>query len=270
MAVVTISRGSASGGLLLAQKLGERLGYDIVSREDVIREAARFGAPEETLQEALLKPPTLLDRFKHERRRYLAFVQAALCERAQRDRIIYHGNAGHLLLQGVPHVLCIRLIASMPFRIRMVMEREQVSREEAIRHIENADRQRREWTRFLYGKDWLDPHLYDLVINLKIMTVEAAVEVAAAAIQRQEFAPTEASRKAMDDLVLASRVRAALAANEKTASAEVVVHADGGVVWLKGKVRPASLVESVIRVAGDVEGVRKVDRRDLVAPDYKF
>ena len=99
MAVVTISRGSASGGLLLAEKLGEKLGYDIVSREDVIREAARFGASEESLQEALLKPPSFWDRFRHERRRYLAFVQAALCERAQKDRIIYHGNAGHLLLR---------------------------------------------------------------------------------------------------------------------------------------------------------------------------
>ena len=128
MAVVTISRGSASGGLLLAQKLGEKLGYEIVSREDVIREAARFGASEETLQEALLKPPTFWDRFKHERRRYLAFVQSALCERARKDRIIYHGNAGHLLLCEVPHVLRIRLIASMPFRIRMVMERQHLSR----------------------------------------------------------------------------------------------------------------------------------------------
>jgi cytidylate kinase len=268
MAVVTISRGSASGGLLLAQKLGEKLGYDIVSREDVIREAARFGASEESLQEALLKPPTFWDRFKHERWRYLAFVQAALCERAQKDRIIYHGNAGHLLLQGIPHVLCIRLNASMPFRIRQVMERQHLSREQAIRCIGNADRQRRDWTRFLYGKDWLDPQLYDLVINLKTLTVEAAAEVAAAAAQREEFRPTEASRKAMDDLVLASRVKAALAADEKTASVEVAIHADDGVVFLRGKVRPETLVEAVIRVASEVEGVREVDRRDLDAPDF--
>jgi cytidylate kinase len=268
MAVVTISRGSASGGLLLAQGLARKLGYDVVSREDVVREAARFGVPEESLHEALLKPPTFWDRFKHERRRYLTFVQAALCERAQKDRLIYHGNAGQLLLQGVPHVLCIRLIASMSFRIRMVMERQQVTMEEAVRCIEKADRQRQEWTRFLYDQDWLDPNLYDLLINLKTMTVEGAVEVATTAVQRDEFQPTEASRKAMDGLVLASRVRAALAANEKTASVEVMVQAEDGVVSLKGKVRPESLVKSVVEVAGEVEGVREIDRRDLEAPDY--
>jgi cytidylate kinase len=268
MAVVTISRGSASGGLLLAERLGEKLGYEIVSREDIIREAARFGASEESLQEALLKPPTFWDRFRHERRRYLAFVQSALCERARKDRVIYHGNAGHLLLQGVPHVLCIRLIAPMSFRIRMVMERQHLSREEAIRCIENADRQRREWTRFLYGKDWLDPLLYDLLINLKTLDVESAAEVAAAAARREVYQLTDASRKSMDDLVLASRVRAALAADERTASAEVSVQADDGVVSLKGRLRPEGLVEPVIGVASAVEGVRKVDRRQLDAPDY--
>jgi len=148
------------------------------------------------------------------------------------------------------------------------VEREQVGREEAIRHIESADQQRREWTRFLYGKDWLDPHLYDLTINLKTMTVEAAVEIAATAVQREEFEPTEASRKAMADLALASRVRAALAADEETAPVEVGVHAQGGVVFLRGKVRPASVVDSILRVASAVEGVRQVDRQGLDAPDY--
>jgi cytidylate kinase len=268
MAVVTISRGSASGGLLLAQTLGEKLGYEIVSREDVIREAARFGASEERLQEALLKPPTFWDRFKHERRRYLTFVQAALCERAQEDRIIYHGNAGHLLICGVPDVLRVRLIAPMSYRIRMVMERRDLGRSEAIRYIEDADRRRRDWTRFLYGKDWLDPILYDLVINLERMTVDSAAEVVAAALRQPAFQPTEASRKARADLVLASRVRAALAANEDTGSVEVKIEADDGVVSIRGRVRPAGVVESVLRVAGEVEGVRRVDRRDLEAPDY--
>jgi cytidylate kinase len=268
MAVVTISRGSASGGLLLAEKLGEKLGYTIVSREDVVREAARFGASEETLQEALLKPPSFWDRFMHERRRYLAFVQAALCERARNDRIVYHGNAGHLLLQSVPHVFCIRLIAPMSFRIEMVMGRQHLSREEAIRCIGKADRQRRDWTRFLYGKDWLDPLLYDLVVNLKTLTVESAAEIAAEVTRRPEYQPTDASRKAMDDLVLASRVRAALAADERTASVEVQIQADDGVVSLRGRVRPESLVEDVRRVAGSVEGVREIDRRHLDAPDY--
>jgi cytidylate kinase len=240
----------------------------MVSREDVIQAAAGYGVSVEKLQEAILKPLGFLERFQHERRQYLTFVQEALCEHARKDRIIYYGNAGHLLLRGISHVLCVRLIAPLELRVQMLRERENMIRDDAILYIEKMDRQRKEWTRFLYGVDWLDPDLYDLTVNLKTLNVQGAVDVVAAAVEREEFQPTEASRKEMDNLYLASRVRAALAADESTASVEIDVEAEGDVVYLKGKVRPASMVDSILRVAGQVEGVRQVSRSDLDAPDY--
>jgi cytidylate kinase len=266
--IITISRGSASGGRSLAQGLADRLGYELVSREHIIEQASRLGASEEQLQEALLKPVRFWDRFGHERRRYLAFVQEALCERARDDRLIYHGNAGHLLLRGISHVLCVRLVAPMAYRIKVVMERRTMTRDDAIRYIEGMDRQRKDWTRFLYGVDWLDPSLYDLTINLQTLDVAGAVEVVASAAQRPEFQPTDESRRAMVDLLLASRVRAALVADKATASAEVEVRVAGDVVYLRGRVRPASMVEPILGVVRGVPGVREVDRRDLDAPDY--
>jgi len=268
MAIVTISRGTGSGGVLVAERLAQELGYEVVSREDIIGEAARFGAPEDKLQEALLNPPGFWDRFKHERRRYLAFVQAALCKHAQRDRIIYHGNAGHLLLRGVSHVLCVRIIAPTPFRVQMLMERQQMGQEEALVYIEKTDRQRQHWTRFLYGVDSLDPNLYDLTINLRSLDIDGAAALVVAAVRNPRLESTEASRKAMADLVLASTVRAALAANPETASADVEVNAEDGIVHLKGRLRPASMVDPVLNLAGSVEGVRQVDRSQLDAPDY--
>lgn len=268
MPIITISRGSGSGGRILAAQLAERLGYEIVSREEVVHEAARFGASEEDVARALLKPPRLWDRFQHQRRRYLAFVQAALCERVREGRAVYHGNAGHLLLPGVAHVLCVRLIAPLDFRVRMLRERSDMTGSEAEEHIRKVDRQREKWTRFLYGVDWLDPHLYDLCLNLRTLEVGDAVELVAAASRADRFQPTQASRAAMDDLLLASRVRAALAAEERTSSAEVGIRASDGVVHLRGRLRPPSLVDAVIEVAGEVEGVVSVDREDLAAPDY--
>jgi cytidylate kinase len=266
--IITISRGSASGGRALAEGVAGRLGYALVSREDIIEEAAKYGGSEAELQEALLQPVRLRDRFGHARRRYLAFVQLALCERASAGRVIYHGNAGHLLLRGVSHVLCVRLIAPMAHRIAVVMEREHLSREEATRQIEVRDRQREEWTRFLYGVDWLDSGLYDLTINLQTLSMGSAVELVAAAAEREELQPSDASRRAMADLLLASRVRAALAADRTTGATEVEVRADGDVVYLKGRVREASVVEPILRIAAAVPGVRAVDRRDLDAPVY--
>jgi cytidylate kinase len=268
MAIITISRGSASGGLLLADALFERLGYEVVGREEIVHRAAQFGGQEQELREALLKPPSFWARLSHARHRYLAFVQLALCEQVQNDRVIYNGNAGHLLLHGIPHLFCVRLIAPIDFRVQQLVRKENLSREGALAYIENVDRERQAWTRLLYGRDPLDPHLYDAVINLNVLSVEGAAEMVATGVQRPEFATTERGRKAMADLLLASRVKAVLAADETTMSTEVRVEADDGVVSLAGRLRSAGLVRSVLDVAGAVEGVREINRDNLDAPEY--
>ena len=140
--------------------------------------------------------------------------------------------------------------------------------EEARDYIETVDREREHWTRFLYGVDWLDPHLYDLCINLRTMTLDDAAELVVRTARSQPFQPTEESRQAMRELVLASRVRAALADDHRTAGAEVEVHASGDTVFLRGRLRPASLVDAVLDVVEGVEGVGRVDRANLTAPDY--
>jgi cytidylate kinase len=269
MPIVTISRGTASGGKLLAEGLAQKTGFDIVSREEVVRAAAEFGVPEEKLQKALLEPPKFWDRFQHDRRRYMAFVQAALTARVQEGGVIYHGNAGHLLLRGISHVACFRLMAPVDDRIRTLREQNRgMSQEEAARYVEHVDRQRKDWTQFLYGVDWLDPGLYDLSINLRTLDLSDAVEIAVVALQCKKFEPTAASRQAMANLVLASRVQAALAADPRTAFAEVDVRAGEGAVSLKGRLRHTTVEDAVIDVVTDVEGVVRVDRSNLGVPDY--
>jgi len=268
MAIVTISRGSGSGGLLLATEVAERLGYAAVSREDIVAEATGYGVREEELREAFLKPPGLWGRFSRQRSRYLSFVQAVLCERVRDGGVVYHGNAGHLLLPGVSHVLCLRLVAPVSFRVKNLQERSDMSEDEALAHIEKVDRDREQWTRFLYGVDWLDSSLYDLCIHLRTMSLGEAADLVVRAAQGPSFQPTESSRQAMQDLLLASRVRAALARNPRTAGAELEVRASGSTVFLRGRLRPASLVDSVLDVVVGVEGVGDVDRSDLAAPDY--
>jgi cytidylate kinase len=255
MAIVTISRGTFSGGQDLAACLQNRLGYEMVSRE-VIADAARAaGLSENELTAAMEKGPRLVDRFLHNRRVYLAFVRAALCERAVRDNLIYHGHAGHLLLRGVRHVLRVRLIAPLAFRVSRLRERMSMSEDEAARYIERVDRERAAWTKFLYGAEWHDPALYDLVLNLEQVDVEGACQAVVAMVSRPQFQADAESRQAMADLLLSSRVTAALAAGRETAHAEVTVRASGGIVEVEGKIPDPDVVEAVLARARAVEGV---------------
>jgi cytidylate kinase len=265
MAIVTISRGSASGGLLLAQGLAKKLDYQFISREEIIKGAAKFGVTEAYLEKALFRPPVFSEDFKHNIKCYLTFVQESLCDRAQKDNIIYLGHAAHLLLSGISHVLRIRLIAPNSYRIRTLVERNGMTEEEAAVYIEQVDAQRRAWTLLLYGVDWLSPSHYDLTINLETMNIASAVEIAAAAVNCPEFAATDQSRKAVMDLLLESRVKAALSSDAIAGSADIEVHADSvsGMVFLKGKVDASSKIEEIVHVAGKVDGVAKVDGSQL-------
>ncbi|MBI4704097.1 MAG: cytidylate kinase family protein [Deltaproteobacteria bacterium] len=259
MAIVTISRGTFSGGQQLADCLGRRLGYEVVSREVLAEASERYGVSESKLAAALQRSPGLLDRFLHDRRRYLAFVQAALCEHVCRNNVVYHGHAGHLLLRGVRHVLRVRLIAPLEYRMAEVNKRLWLAGDEAARHIERVDRERVRWTQFLYGASWHDPSLYDVVLSLAELGMEDACEAVAALAVRPRFQADEQSRGAMADLLLASRVRAALAADEETAPAEIDVRASDGAVRIEGKLADPVLVQAVVARAGGVEGVKSVE-----------
>jgi cytidylate kinase len=265
MAIVTISRGSASGGFSLAAGLAKKLGYDVITREEIIRGAAKFEGVEAKLEKALLGPPVFSDNFRQDVKRYLTFYQEALCDRAQNDNLVYLGHAGHLLLRGISHVLRVRLIAPPDYRIRTLVDREGMTEEQAIAYIEQVDAQRRAWTLLLYGVDWLSPTLYDLTINLETMSIESAVEIAAAAVNCPEYIATEQSRKAVKDLLLESRVKAALASDLIDTSSEIDVHADSlsGMVFLKGAVHPSSTIGEMIRIAAEVAGTTKVDGSGL-------
>jgi cytidylate kinase len=255
MPIITISRGTFSGGTELATCLHRQLGYSLVSREIIAEAAATYGVSEARLSEALEKSPRLLDRFLHDRRQYLAFIRVALCERAAHDNMVYHGHAGHLLLRGIRHVLRVRLIAPIEFRIAQLQNRKGLDRREAAQYIERVDTERARWTEFLYGANWQDPSLYDLVVNLEHVDLEGACQAIVALASRPCFQADDTSRQAMADLLLASRVAAMLAAAPETANAEVDVRARSGHVEIEGKIADPLLVQKVNDRAGAIEGV---------------
>ena len=226
MSVITISRGSFSGGKMLAECLSRTLGFRCIDRDVIVESAAARGVSQEELLDALQKPPTFIERLQHKKYVYLALIQAALTEEVRTGKAVYHGNAGHLLLKGSPHVLRIRIIAPLEFRLQMAQDRLKLSRNEAIAYIHQMDQDRRKWTQYLYGVDWGDPALYDVVLNLEHMNIREACTGISTLVRQRCFEFTPEDQAAMDDLALASRVRADLAVNGPTSHLELDVDLD--------------------------------------------
>ena len=214
MAIITISRGSYDKGKEIAEKVAKRLGYDCISREVILEASDRFNIPEIKLVKAIHDAPSVLDRFRHGKTAFITFYQSALARSVEKGRVVYHGLAGHLLLKGVPHVMKVRITAKLSQRIANEMEASGIGEKEARALLLKDDEERRNWTKTLYGADPWDSSLYDLTIGIDKFSVENAVDFICEAADFEAFAPTDASRKKMKDLVLACEVKAELVEQE--------------------------------------------------------
>jgi hypothetical protein len=128
-------------------------------------------------------------------------------------------------------------------------------------HNAKVDQDRRRSTQFLYGVDWGDPALYDLVINLEHIGMEQACSPIISMIEWPEFEFSPERQAEMDDLALASRVRAELALNPFTPNPEVDVGASGGAVSIRGSL--FEQVEQVERVVNAISGGARLTVEDL-------
>jgi cytidylate kinase len=259
MAIITVSRGTFSGGKELAESVAKKLGYKCVSREKIIQSAAEFGIPEKTLNDVLTKAPTFWNRFLKPKKQYLTLLRSALLTEAVKGNIVYHGHAGHLLLRGDCCILKVKLIANMGYRIEQAMKMNNFTKDEAIQYIHDIDESRIKWTKFLYGLDWNDPALYDIVLNLSAMDIDMATNTIASLAKEDAFRPNEITDKIIQRLYLSSKVEVAMLMDKRTSHLHLTVEAlDDGVVEVKGAIEQKKLKKDVLEIAKAVEGVKKI------------
>lgn len=258
MAIITISRGTFSGGRDLAESVAKKLGYRCITRLESYEASKRYGVSDEILAKAINETPGILEHLSSERARYLAVLRAALVNEVKEDNVVYHGLAGHFLLQGIPHVLKVRVIADLEFRIKGAMERTNLNRKEALEYLNKADEKRIKWTRFLYHVDWNEPSLYDLIINLEHIGLNSACDILCHTVTLNKFVTTPEWRKTMDDIVLSTEVRAVIAVHKDIDDSGLDVLADGGTITIEGTANSLHEADKIREIAKAVPGVKTI------------
>lgn len=270
MAIITISRGSMSGGMEFAECLAKTLGYPTLAREILVQAAAKLNVPEVMLRGKIERSAGFWERMTSDRRIYLVALQSALADACASGDLVYHGHAGHLLLKNIPTVLRVRLIAPREARIQAVIRRQGLDFDAASDYVRMMDEERVRWTKFVYGVDWRDPRNYDLVINLRNITIETACALVSAAVQLPVYATTGEVKKKLRDFALACRVKVALASTKEWRAVNFDVRADDGTVEVFGEMAGGMLIRNagpsdrdIELIAKTVEGVKavKVDLR---------
>ena len=236
--------------------------------QDMISHAAQqYGCLERRLTQLDETKPSVLERFDVETRHYITVLQSAVLDVAEQDNAVIMGRSGQVLLQGIAHVLRVFVRAPFDVRVRRVIKKmadegESLDARGAAELVRRTDREKSGRMRYLFDVNWSDSALYDLVINTERLSFEAGAELILGLLGRPEVIATDASRQAVRDRALASRVRVALGAHPETRRYRTTVEAEQGVIRLEG----TAVLEKAADVARAVPGVVDVKERLLEVP----
>jgi cytidylate kinase len=116
-------------------------------------------------------------------REYVRMVGMVIRDLAHSGNIIVVGQGGQMVLRDSPGVLHVQVVAPFVRRLATLMEREDIDRREATARLRASDRARADYIQRYHGCNWLDPMLYDLLINTDHLPLPAAVTAVVGACQ---------------------------------------------------------------------------------------
>ena len=201
--VIAINRELGSGGRTVGRKLAERLHVEFYDKALIKTLEERYSLSVEEIEKlkgrshnwlAELKrslfasegmavtsnyilavpgdkpvQPTTYDMFEAE--------QEILKNIAAEESCVIAGRSGFYVFRDHPNHLSILIQASMPFRIERVMRKQNMTREQAIKTIENIDKMRENYIKEFTKSSRYDTRNYDLVITADGKTEDQIVDI---------------------------------------------------------------------------------------------
>jgi cytidylate kinase len=270
MPIITIAHAAFAGGSAVAERVAAALDYRCIDREVLIEASKRYGIPEAKYTEVLETAGHWWERWRESLRLYRITLQAAMCEVAQGEKLVYHGRAGQQLFPGISHVMNVLVVAPMDYRIELARaQRKGMDVENARQYLRELDRVRSRRYRAVFNDDWQDPVNYDLVLNTARFTPDVAGSLIVETVRRSEFQVTTESTKAFQDLTATARVQAALITSPKTRNVVLNVKSDNGRVIISGILADPDLEKEIVRIAKNVPGVTEVTT-DIEPPPIEY
>lgn len=263
MAVIAMTREMATLGKDVAAGLAERLGLDIVHHELVEHDIAeRAGMSESEVHRFLEGEASLLERWRIDRKRLSHYTAQEILELAVKGNVLIRGWGATYLLRSVPHVICVRICAPMPFRERVLMQRLGIKDNAVARSaVAGNDAAHNRVMQKLFGIDWMDASLYAVVLNTARVPVHDCVEHIARLAASAAFQETAQARATLIDELILSRVRSALVQRFGSGVALDSIEAtvSSAQVTLTGATSDERVIVEAVRLVHSVEGVAGVE-----------
>lgn len=260
MAILTLSRTYQSGGHEIGKAVARETGFDFVDKGRIFSDlkslGEKWGQAFEELDEVT---PSLWEKNDWQYRGFIALIECIIFSYALKDRVVLLGRGANFLLEGIPHVLRVRLVAPLEVRIERAIIKDETARETAELLIAQTDQARGGYVRAIYKKNWEDPEHYDLVLDTADYPIDQSTRKITEALKEWDQRATSEGRKKLEDLALTAEVKARIITHPEVFIPTLEVTHDGKSLVLKGVVHTPKefhLVEELIHKLADPHPVR--------------
>lgn len=193
--VYTIGREFGSMGLVVGEKLAERLGIKYYDKELLQQAAKESGFCEEIFENHDEKPSNsflyslVMDTYSAGNYAATPFLDMPLNHKvflaqfdtikniAAKESCVIVGRCADYALANHPNVINIFVRADLEDRIKIVSKRLDLTENKAKDLILKNDKQRASYYNYYTSKKWGDTSSYDLTINTSKISVENAVDL---------------------------------------------------------------------------------------------
>jgi len=267
MTVIAMTREMGSLGKEVALGLAEKLDLQIVHHELIEHELAeKLHIKDSSVHRFLEGNASLLERWKIDKHRLSRYTAEEVLELAARGNVIIRGWGATYLLRPISHVLRVRICAPIAFRVKVLMERLGIDDESLARkEIERSDAAHSRTVTQLFGINWEEPLLYDVVLNTERIPIDHCVDLLHDLVQQPEYRETNASRAVLADQIFEVRVASAITNRfgrpARGLIVDVAVDAATGKVTLQGVADSTGLIRETAALVAAIDGVKEVDNR---------
>ena len=262
MPVIAMNQEMGSQGKLVAEKLAEDLGLDIVRHQIIDHVAQKMHVRKSMLQRFLQGKAGLIERWGTDEASLALFKVEEILELAAKGNVIIRGWGATHVLRPIPHIPCVRVGAPFATRLKWVMNSLGTFDEDMVaEEIRHSDAAHRANMQHQFGVGWGEPMQYDITLNTERLSVATCVEMIKELLKRPEFKETPESRAKLANLTLEYHTRAALRASPKTSDVKVLISADSGKVTMEGIAASTEERHAIAEIVKHVPGVRSVENK---------
>jgi CheY-like chemotaxis protein/cytidylate kinase len=258
MAIITIFSSLYCSEREITAKLAKKLDYTILDKDLIEETSNRYHVSVDKLRSTLTGHVPFLNNISHEREKNIAYLKSSLAKLIKNNNLIYHGYATHFLPKNITHILKVCLITNHEYKIKMAMEEDGLSEQNAKNLIKKDDEKRFKWTQHLLGSSPWDENLYDILVPMHSSSVDETVSLIVKNVQKKALETTAESERALNDFILASSVDIPLVEN----GYNVNITCDNGDTKISLKeyvIRLESMKEKIKKLVSPVPGVKSVE-----------